>query len=166
MGPELYRQRIKDTTESDLCTASDEAFALLLLENSYARWENIYDNNGGIPPQRRGDIKRTFDSDIEAKYTRGGIRLSSDKESQKRKGWTPEGIKRFNVLFARVKRDRTKRPQFNKKLIKQLREGQQQRVGSNKRKHETVVAAHSLWENAPVEEARESDDSDGGGGTI
>jgi hypothetical protein len=81
----MFRQRLKDTTTIELCTASDEAFTLLLLENSYARWENIYDTNGGIPTQRRGDTKRTFDSDIEAKYTRGGIKLSKDKDSQKRK---------------------------------------------------------------------------------
>jgi hypothetical protein len=103
---ELFRQRIKDTTETNLCTASDEAFELLLLENSYAHWESIDDNNGSIPSQRRGDTKRTFESDIEAKYTRGGIKLSSDKELQKRKGWTSEGIKCFNALFEKVKKDR------------------------------------------------------------
>ena len=66
-GPELFQQRIKDATMVDLCTASDEAFTLLLLENSYARWVNIYELDGGIPSRRRGATKRTFTSDIEAK---------------------------------------------------------------------------------------------------
>jgi hypothetical protein len=168
VGPELFRQRIKDTTTTDLCTASDEAFALLLLENSYARWENIYDNNGGIPSQRRGDTKRTFESDIEAKYTRGGIKLSSNKESQKRKGWTPEGIKRFNTLFAKVNKDRKKRPTFDKKVIKQLREDQHQHQGKKKRKHETILAAHSLWDDDDLGIDNDDEDrcSSSGGSTV
>ena len=88
MGPELFKQRIKDTAITALCTASDEAFTLLLLENSYARGVDIYQASGGIPSQRRGDLKCQFASDIEAKYTRGGIKLSPDKDSQVRKGWT------------------------------------------------------------------------------
>jgi len=146
VGPDLFRQRIQDTTTTELCTASDEAFTLLLLENSYARWENIYDLNGCIPSQRRGDTTRTFESDIEAEYTRGGIKLSTKKESQKQKGWTSEGILRFNTLFASVKKDRKKNKAFDKKCMKRLREAQANRKQSTKRKHETIVAAHSLWE--------------------
>jgi hypothetical protein len=62
----------------------------------------------------------------------GGIKLSSDKESQKRKGWTPEGIKCFNMLFVRVKKGQKKHPNFDKQIIKQLREGQEQPTGSKK----------------------------------
>lgn len=165
----MFRQRLKDTTTIELCTASDEAFTLLLLENSYARWENIYDTNGGIPTQRRGDTKRTFDSDIEAKYTRGGIKLSKDKDSQKRKGWTLEGIKRFNLLFAKVKKDRKKRPAFDKKVLKQLREGQYQNQGQKKRKHETIRAAHSLWDDddlVGIDNNDEDRGSSSGGSTL
>ena len=163
----MFRQRIKDATVNDLCTASDEAFTLLLLENSYARWVSIYEREGGIPSQRRGDTKRTVMSDVEAKYTRGGIKLSNDRESQKQKGWTPDGIKRFNTLFAAVKKDRLKRHKFDKKFIKHLRESQNKRVGPKKRKYETVLAAHSLWEedqpNNNDTENENSDDSSGGG---
>jgi len=170
VGPELFRQRLKDATTVDLCTASDEAFTLLLLENSYARWVNIYELEGGIPSQRRGDTKRTFTSDIEAKYTRGGIKLSSDQVSQKQKGWTQDGIKRFNALFASVMKDRLRRPTFDAKFIKHVRERQTQPIQSKKRKYENVLAAHSLWdEDKPEEHASEHDDSDSnssGGGTI
>ena len=166
VGPELFRQRIKDLSEHDLCTASDEAFTLLLIENSYARWVSIYDKSGGIPSQRRGDTKRSFDSDIEAKYTRGGIKLSCDKTSQKRKGWTPEGITRFNTLFAQVRRDKTRRPKFDARLIKRLRESPDKKCGQKKRKYETILAAHSLWEaDEPDANAKtDSEDSDNSGG--
>ena len=160
VGPELFRQRIKDLSEHDLCTASDEAFTLLLIENSYARWVSIYELDGGIPSQRRGATKRTFTSDIEDKYTRGGIKLSSDQVSQKQKWWTQDGIKRFNALFASVKKDRLRRPTFDAKFIKHVRERQTQPIQSKKRKYENVLAAHSLWEeDKPEVDASEHDDS-------
>ena len=168
VGPELFRQRIRDSTAVDLSTASGEVFTLIWLENSYARWVNIYEKHGGIPSQRRGDTKRTFDSDIEVKYTRG-IKLSHDKESQKRKGWTHDGIKWFKTLFASVKKDKLKRPKFDAKCIKQLRESHEQRNGSKKRRYETIVASHSLWEEDQTPEPANSDDSDNSssaGGTI
>ena len=41
------------TNDRTLCTVSDEAFALLLLENSFDRWQNIYRlQNGEVTPKR------------------------------------------------------------------------------------------------------------------
>ena len=85
VGPELFRQRVRDSTAVALSTTSDEAFTLLLLENSYAHGVSIFDKNGGIPSQRRGDTKRTFDSDIEAKYMRGGSSCHMTKSRKKEK---------------------------------------------------------------------------------
>jgi hypothetical protein len=36
------RQVSVATNDKTLCTVSDEAFALLLLENSFDRWQDIY----------------------------------------------------------------------------------------------------------------------------
>ena len=41
-----------------LCTISDEAFALLLLENSYDQWLDLFLNNKGPVMQRRGVKQR------------------------------------------------------------------------------------------------------------
>jgi hypothetical protein len=90
--------------------------------------------------------------------------------SQKQKGWTQDGIKRFNPLFAWVKKNKLKRPKFDAKFIKHLQESQDQRVGSKKRKYETLLAAHSLWEEDKPEvddsEHADSDSNSSGGGTI
>ena len=88
-----------------------------------------------------------------------------DKESQKRKGWTPEGIKCFNTLFAQVCRDKKGRPEFDAKLIKRLRESPDKKCGHKKRKYGTILAAHSLWKaDEPKANAEtDSDDSDGSG---
>jgi hypothetical protein len=170
VGPELFKQRIKDTAITTLCTASDEAFTLLLLENSYARWVDIYETSGGIPSQRRGDLKRQFASNIEAKYTRGGIKLSPDIKSQLRKGWTSDGIKHFNTLFAWVQKEKIRKPKYDQRVIKDLREKQDGRVNEKKRKHETILAAHSLWEQDPIDEdeteGEEGDVSDEDGGRL
>jgi hypothetical protein len=83
--------------------------------------------------------------DIEAKYTCGGIKLSSDKATQKTKGWTKEGIERFNILFTRVKKDQTKRFKFDVHFIKQKK--LEPPVELKKRKSETIQAAHSLWDD-------------------
>ncbi len=41
------------TNDSTLCTVSDEAFALLLLENSFNRWMDIFQlQKGEVTPKR------------------------------------------------------------------------------------------------------------------
>ena len=94
VGPELFRQRLQDatgdTSADTLCTVSDEAFALLLVENSYDRWTDIYKKTGGIPKQRRGDRSRQCDSDIAPQYTHGGIKYALKQTTKKKGGLTRE----------------------------------------------------------------------------
>ena len=45
-------------------------------------------------------------------YTQGGITYDKTEKSRKTKGWSDEGIERFNVLFEKVKQDRKKHPDF------------------------------------------------------
>ncbi len=55
-----------------LCSVSDEAFALLLLENSFERWLDIFSNHKNPVMQQRGVRQREFQSDVPTVYTRGG----------------------------------------------------------------------------------------------
>ena len=164
VGPELFRQRIQDTQKDNeatlLCTVSDEAFALLLIENNRDRWTDIYDKHKGIPPQRRGDRTKQIDSDIAPKYTHGGIRYSQNT-NKKSKGWNHEGIKRYNELFQLVTDDRRKRPKF----MARFKAKRQLSYNANEKKqeHEHLKAVHNLWEEeteAPVEHLEEYDSSD------
>jgi hypothetical protein len=56
VGPELFRQQLQDTqadiSANMICSVSYEAFALLMIKNSYDRWHDIYTKHEGIPPQR------------------------------------------------------------------------------------------------------------------
>jgi hypothetical protein len=98
----------------ELFSKSDEAFALLLLENYYDRWTDIFKKSDGkILTHIRGREKK-INSNVRPRYTSGGnIYMSSDSsvanaKVEKGKGWNLEGYKRFNVLFDKVLEDRKK----------------------------------------------------------
>jgi hypothetical protein len=134
-----------------ICTVSDEAFALLLIENSYDCWQDIYTTNGGMPKQRRGDRTKQLDSDIPPKYTHGSIRYSA-KELAQSKGWTNKGIPRYNKLFAIVNNDQINHPDF---MVKFKAAGQKA-IGEQ----ENVKAVHSLWVEDNITPIRKLDDDD------
>ena len=89
-------------------TVSDEAFALLVLENNWERWLDINNKskNNYIPTKRnRGD--KPVESDILPLYTNiNGNSANAGKEVNR--GWTEAGIKRLNELCTMVKEDRKK----------------------------------------------------------
>ena len=45
-------------------------------------------------------------------YTRGGIKCDKTDITHSVKGWSDEGIARFNALFDQVKKDRAGKPDF------------------------------------------------------
>ena len=152
VGPELFRQRLQDadgvTSADTVCTISDEAFALLLVENSYDRWTDIYTKTGGIPKQRRGDRTRQCDSDIAPQYTHGGIKYELHQKT-KTKGWTTTGIQRYNELFKMVQTDRKRYTGFMLKFIKD-----QKKTINNKKETTALVAVtavHLLWDDADAQ---------------
>jgi hypothetical protein len=80
---------------SKFMTISDEALTLLLVENSYDRWIDM------------AKTKNTKVSNIPPKYTNGGISsIDSQGSSRKYGGWSIEGLKRFDQLYAMVQADR------------------------------------------------------------
>jgi hypothetical protein len=104
-----------------LCSVSDEAFALLLLENSFERWLDLFSNHKGPVMQQRGVRQREFQSDVPTMYTRGGIKYENTKQKQSEKGWSADGIVRFNALFDQVKRDRAGNPNFEVNWLRMQR---------------------------------------------
>ena len=137
-----------ESTDDFLCTVSDEAFALLLLENSYDRWFDLYTSNPEGVMQQRGIKQRRFQSDVPTLYTRGGIKYHKYqiKEGEK-KGWSNGGIIRFNELFEMVKRDRTVNSHFEAAWLKTRNETQAEEGESvSKRKRTQVAATSELFE--------------------
>ena len=103
---------------------SDEAFALLLIENSYERWIDMWENNN----------KKT--SDVPAKYTNAGV---SNKDGRTRKycGWSRPGVTRFNELNLAVGRSRQAFPTFDKDLLTAWQLRGKPHNGSNKENKDT-----------------------------
>src|SRR5687768_6509232 len=77
---------------SKFATVSDEAFALLSLENNYDTWMEM-----GVT----GDTKT---SRVQCKYTNGGKSQGKIAPSQHNRGWSNEGLCRFDELFYMVEK--------------------------------------------------------------
>jgi hypothetical protein len=172
-----WDQRIAMATSGggSICTSSDEAFALLLLENSYDRWLDIFTNCPGAVMQRRGEKKRVFESDTPTLYTRGGIKYEKTRLAQSVKGWSGTGIRRYNVLFQKVKEDRASNPDFESNWLAEKKRAQAEMlVTPKKRRWDDDDLAHSdifgsdhenrnrqtTDEEGPVEESESDSESD------
>ena len=114
-------------TISDSFTVSDEAFAMLILENNIDDFDQLLtDLNGQIPEgQSERPVARLPDrKNTKSRYTKGDStkrnnvqsvtvaeakrrRVSNNLElSSRYQGWTAEGIARFNELYEGVKKYR------------------------------------------------------------
>jgi hypothetical protein len=171
VGKKKFKAKMHEqlTTDADICSVSDEAFTLLLLENQYDRWSDIYQQRknkskeGSVVRQERR--KRKWESDISPKYTDGGIRYSDDRKMT-HKGWKEAGIVRFNELCAKVHGDRKLYP---KKVVEPLLKWWSQIHHVTKQKVKDVddvvagtSAYHELWDDEPeppIEDSPGTDDT-------
>ena len=151
MGKKSYwKQQIENAvTDQDVTTRSNEAFALLVLENQWERWLDIYIKNEGKMVSKRGRKRSVCESLIPPKYTRGGITFKKQKRNEEEneaktneedgtktneevdakankldgmKGWTSEGILCFNELYDMVTKDRRKHKDFIKGWLEREKE--------------------------------------------
>jgi hypothetical protein len=88
-GKREWKKQRETITMASATSPTDEAFALLLLENSYDRWRAMAESEDGTSREV-------------TKYTRG----KSTGGSRKYEGWTEEGRTRFNELVKFVRKDR------------------------------------------------------------
>ena len=134
-----WNDRLRHWPEGkDICTVSDEAFALVALENSYDMWMDVAGKlvMQGIMPRRtqvkKGETRDSaYESDIPTKCTlspaQSNIRRKSGSQiksfrTKKLLAWSQEGIERFNYFFKEVKQDRLNHPDFFRKWLKEERE--------------------------------------------
>jgi hypothetical protein len=69
--------------------------------------------------QQCGVKQREFQPDMipPTVYTMGGIKYNKTNVTQSVKGWSAEGIMRFNTLFDLVKRDWAENPDFERRWL-------------------------------------------------
>ena len=98
--------------------------------------------------QQRGVKHRRFESDVPTLYTRGGIKYHThqSREGERQKGWSDDGIIRFNELYEMVKRDRTANINFEASWLNARKETQaKEGAGVSKRKRTRVAATSELF---------------------
>jgi hypothetical protein len=129
------------TNDRTLCTVSDEAFALLLLENSFDRLQDIYRLQKGEVTPKRGQKRREF------RYTKGGIVDDKTVKNNNPKGWSAEGIKRYIELYAMVKEDRKSNKAFTINWLEERKTNLLDAVQTRKRKRPQQQAQIELLES-------------------
>ncbi len=150
------RQVSVATNDSTLCTVSDEAFALLLLENSYSRWLDIYQLQKGEVTPKRGQKRREFESDVPTKYTKGGIVYDKTVKNNDPKGWSAEGIQRYNELYDKVKKDRKANKSFTKNWLKKRKDGLLDATQTRKRRRPQPQARIELIDSESEDSGNET----------
>jgi hypothetical protein len=110
---------------SEFITASDEAFGLLLLENSWDVWVTMSENKRQGRPmgKAKGGDNGGRAGELMTRYTMNGAHV------KKHQGWSQEGLDRFVDLAELVKEDRAKEaellkgePTFEDKLMARMAE--------------------------------------------
>jgi len=129
---------------SEMATVSDEAFALILLENSYDYWEDM--------AMHCGD--KSYVSKVQAKYTKNGA------GTKKFQGWVEEGLVRFNNLARQVKASRKKDCLAFQNEQKE-KKGEIEFGKGGKRKKRLVERDENI--NCYIEGVDDEDDEDDGG---
>jgi len=157
-------------TYNDLCTVSDEAFALLLLENSWDKWSDLYKRDPmSLVPRRGGRGKANLASSIMTKYTKGGYKfVDTDNGSAvvptsfgSNKGWSVEGMKRYNELFDLVEADRIAYPEFLDALLSDLRstKSAKKKKRTEAKKEPLVKIRHNLFKKSTAKRSWDVHDS-------
>jgi hypothetical protein len=150
------RQVCVATNDKTLCTVSDEAFALLLLENSFNRWIDIYRLQKGQVTPKQGQTRREFESDVPTKYTKGGIVYNQKDKNNDSKGWSAFGIKRYNELFEIVRKDRKTHKTFTVNWLAKRRAKLLEAVQTRKRKRPQEQARIELLDSENDDSGNES----------
>jgi len=132
VGKHDWKRQTKKELISQVATISDEAFALLVLENIWDEWKNM--NVVEFFSRRKGMEKGTKRKKI------GGGRWTSDaKGCGKYCGWNVDGMKRFSELCQQVKLNRTSFHNFDKNFLKKQMEKQSETVQNEIANSNTVI---------------------------
>lgn len=101
VGRVLWNRKKSEKLINQIATVTDEAFALLVLENNWESWTYLLDHFKAIEDAKTKEDKAALRADAPpAKYT------SNPQAALKYQGWDNEGRARFNELCTLVKKNR------------------------------------------------------------
>jgi hypothetical protein len=144
VGCNVYNDRMHDRSRhpDTLCTVSDEAFCLLVIENYYDRMMEIFRVNKNVtpPPKLYKKLSDELGEAFNAKYTLSGNTKGTTKVPGK--GWTEDGMKRYNQLYNLVIADRKKYPSFLQELCDKARKKKTEVATMNRKRKHVTLAIH------------------------
>ena len=137
------RHKEGTTRLSDIVTVSDEAFVLLTLENNWERWMDMNNKaKNAYTASTRGQ-STAIDSNVMPKYTYINKRRTdvsiSEKAPANWRGWSNEGILRFNDLCKSVKENRKEFQTVDKDILAEIEPEENQQRPKKRRKTLTPV---------------------------
>ena len=146
VGKQIYKSRKHKSLVSTYTSISDEAFALIVVENNWERWVDMHEQ------------KNFKSSNVMPKFTNAGkTRYSGNGSSnQKFKGWSAAGLKRFNEIFLMVKQDRNMKHAVKWEESFKLKKEQEyvaERINKKRKSNEQqddlheIKICHELWDN-------------------
>jgi hypothetical protein len=124
VGRSLMKKLVEDDSVfEEISTISDEALALLALENGVARWDDVFTKcKGDVRPFPKGQpIPEGLKGTVPTKYT---ISSTSDADGDKEgndKRRSKEGIIRFNQLRQKIIKDHGAHSDFIERWMTQQR---------------------------------------------
>jgi hypothetical protein len=134
VGKRTFKKRLKSMAEgTDIATVSDEALALLGVENGRRVWDDKFERSDGKIHQIRKDeiYPPEWETDIFPQYTRASKDDPSVERNTENKCWNEAGIIRFNVLRQLFQKDRTDSPDFKINWPRQARAAMKKTDGVN-----------------------------------
>ena len=143
VGRNTYNSKVGKNRISNFATVSDEAFAIVCLENSIDRW-----NDEAEDPNKTNKVNWR-----PSRYT------ANPSESRKYGGWNLQGIRRFNILSNReIPEQREESKQIEKSFLKQKQSKNNVVKVTRKKDNEATYNAADLPFMEPVKPWKEKDD--------
>jgi len=151
VGRNLWKKNEKETDGSVMASVSDEALALLLLENGWEVWQAECAGGGDEEEGQEGGGVLP-----DTKYTMCSRGCTSGTDRGKIKGWKDEGLERFNKLFQEVKADRK---EHGRDFDDMYKEGKRRNAGQKRKRsamdRSTVVAMNEFTSDEDGSEAED-----------
>ena len=137
---------------SELATPSDEALALIILENSEMRW------NAEFTKIERGETVDKYDKQLpKPLYTSPSNQENQKGFTKKYGGWSEAGIERFNQLYMMVKVDRERHGHwFDQVVVERICNNEKNDTEAKSNQIISVAANNDLFGNEKKKEENES----------
>jgi hypothetical protein len=134
VGRRTFKRRLVSMTEgTEIAIVSDEALALLGVENGRHVWDDVFEKSDGKICQIRKDeiYPPEWETKILPQYTRASIDDPKVARNAENKYWNEAGIVRFNELRQLVQKDCTENPDFKINWLRQARAPMKKTDGLN-----------------------------------